>query len=530
MIKFEIKRHFGLFILICFICINHSLFADIPVNRTDFTITLTDGIVLDCSKFTPELKTPPGGFPAIIYCHGFGRTKEDEVFAASDEAQYGYYTYIYSMRGQGNSGGFSNLISTVEMNDFIQYIDYIKKEPNVNPNKIGAAGSSQGGIISFMAACNGAPLACVVSDLASPEFATSWIENGCIKMTLIWTLSYDNTIVRYSDEVSQFRGWALSDNPDDWNRLADALPRGRDFMDKVQDCKAPMLTSNTWEDKFFNTLGIINSREILKAPFRMYFGSMNGHGSALNPKEEKQHSGFVANWLSYWLRGQENMVLKANKYVYAVSVFNNGILDFTHLESPVWEPAGVNETKLFFTKSGSLAFQNNESNSSISFLNDYKGGMTLLQAVNYAFTGPDFDSHFSKSIVQFDSEPLEKETMMAGTPRADIYYSSNANICQYNFQIWEVMQDGSAYFVSGINYTDRNNTASQIRNKLMNGNSCGHLFKKGSKIRVIITNLDTRPDEKFLRTYPFVLPVLTRSENKIEIGQSYPSSIILPLK
>ena len=56
----------------------------------------------------------------------------------------------------------------------------------------------------------------------------------------------------------------------------------------------------------------------------MYFGSMNGHGSALNSKETKLHSGFVANWFTYWLMGRETLTMKANKYVYAASTFTNG--------------------------------------------------------------------------------------------------------------------------------------------------------------------------------------------------------------
>ena len=301
-------------------------------------------------------------------------------------------------------------------------------------------------------------------------------------------------------------------------------------MDKVADCKTPMLISNTWEDKYFNTLGMIKAKDLLRSPFRMYFGSMNGHGSALNPKETKLHSGFVANWFAYWLMGRETMTMKANKYIYAASTITNGSLDFIHLESPSWEPAGVNKTTLYFTKNNTLSYQNNSESSYLSIMNDFTEGITMLNAVYYAFTGPDFDAHFTKNSLNFDSEPLEKETMMAGTPEVNLYYSSNAGVCQYNFQIWEVMQDGVSYFVSSINYTDRNNSPNQINNKIIEGNSCGHIFKKGSKIRVLATNMDTRPNDAFLRTYPFVLPVLRKSENKIELGPNYPTSITLPLK
>ena len=114
------------------------------------------------------------------------------------------------MRGQGNSGGYSNLISTTEMNDLLQVIDYVKKDANTNDERIAMTGGSQGGMIPFMAACYGAKVRCIVTELASPEFASNWIGNGCVKMTFLWTLSYDNSIVRYNDEVKQYRDWAVS--------------------------------------------------------------------------------------------------------------------------------------------------------------------------------------------------------------------------------------------------------------------------------------------------------------------------------
>ena len=82
------------------------------VTRKDFTITLSDGVILDCSKFMPDMKVPKDGFPLIIYCHGYGRTKEDQVQQAIEQTKFGYYTMCYTMRGHGNSGGYSNLIST----------------------------------------------------------------------------------------------------------------------------------------------------------------------------------------------------------------------------------------------------------------------------------------------------------------------------------------------------------------------------------------------------------------------------------
>ena len=46
------------------------------VIRYDFTITLRDGVILDCLKYIPYgVTAPAGGFPTVIMCHGYGDNK-----------------------------------------------------------------------------------------------------------------------------------------------------------------------------------------------------------------------------------------------------------------------------------------------------------------------------------------------------------------------------------------------------------------------------------------------------------------------
>ena len=97
---------------------------------------------------------------------------------------------------------------------------------------------------------------------------------------------------------------------------------------------------------------------------------------------------------------------------------------------------------------------------------------------------------------------------MIGTPQIGLDYLSSATECQFNFQIYEVSGTTSK-LVTRVNYTDRKNIVNSRKNTVVNGLSHGHIFKAGNKIKIIVTNLDTAPDDvSFLGTNPNVLPDL----------------------
>ena len=114
MIKYFIR--FNLLIIIIFaVCANGELYAQnnggtsYVVKRYDFTLRMKDSVLIDCTKFIPEEKKPAEGWPVIMFCHGFSESKETEIPDAMDQAQFGYYTFTYSMRG---SGAFRGIVKS----------------------------------------------------------------------------------------------------------------------------------------------------------------------------------------------------------------------------------------------------------------------------------------------------------------------------------------------------------------------------------------------------------------------------------
>ncbi len=531
--------------VLAFIIILINIASTLTFTRVDFMLTLPDGVKLDCTKYIPNGTPPSGGWPVIIVTHGYGLSKYNEMEEAEEHATHGYYSFVYSMRGQGISDGVSNFISTIEANDLKDVVAYIKNDANTNDGRIGIHGGSQGGIIPFMSVCTGLQVKTIIPDMASPEQGSNWIENGGIKMVLLWSTSYPTNIVRYNSTVGRFRTWILSSQKDKWDSLNYYLPQNRDFLNIVGNCTIPVMVQNCWQDRFFNSLGQIKSAYIMNYDnYKMYFGTTDGHGSDYVLAEELFKEQVFSDWTDLYLKGISNNVMNENqKFTYAASKFPVGPRNSWSWErnySPTWPPAGIANTKLYFHPNGKLELAGyTGSQTDVSFVNDILDtNVTMEYLANTEFRGPLFDAKFQKRELIFETNPLTQNATMAGVPYAGIYYSSTANLCQYNMQIWEIQANGNEKLVTRINWTDRNYTANQVKEKYVNGQAHAHIFSTGSKIRVKLTNLDNVPlttasgdtTDYFLRTNPFMLPVLKRGTNKLFVNGASKSYIELPIK
>ncbi|HMQ78680.1 MAG TPA: alpha/beta fold hydrolase [Ignavibacteria bacterium] len=507
----------------------------LPVTRVDFTVTLRDGTILDALKFIPQGTPPAGGWPTVVFVHGYGDNKETLAGFAAAQAEYGYYTTTFSMRGQGHSTGLSNLISTTEAQDMIEFIDFIKQDTKsgINPNNILVMGGSQGGLVPFMACTMGMNVRTIISALAPPNFASSWIENGCIKMTLLWTVEYTPDTARYTPQVARMSDWIYASAKQYWDSLAFYLPQNRDFMTGIADNRVPLIMEGSWQDKFFNASGIMKASELnTGSTLRLYLGAVQGHGGDNSPTEDTWHMQFFNDWFYYWLFPYNGTKLPQANFDYASTQYPvNGLYwSFKHDSSKVALQNITTPYRLYFNTNNRLTTTAGTNNSRrVSIRNRVTGGLTMQEAVNEEFTGTTFTSKFKKNSVSFTSAALTSDKKWLGTPKVNLDYLSTAStFTQYNFQVLEVMPNGKEKLINRINYTDRNYTASSRRTKNFEGQAHSHIFKTGNKIKIIITNLDTHADDAwFLGTNPFVLPVLNNGYNYVYLNNN--SYIDLPL-
>ena len=96
--------------------------------------------------------TSPG--PGVVFCHGFGGTKEGTPTGLSTIlAEHGYTVLAFDYRGLGASeGGNGRIMPADQVEDAVHALEYLAQRPEVDGRRMAIYGTSFGGVVVALAA------------------------------------------------------------------------------------------------------------------------------------------------------------------------------------------------------------------------------------------------------------------------------------------------------------------------------------------------------------------------------------------
>jgi pimeloyl-ACP methyl ester carboxylesterase len=104
---------------------------------------------------------------AFLVLHGFGSNSESASVTQPTRvlSEYGYVTLRFDMRGCGRSEGeFGRVICLEQVEDLGNALDFLARDPAVDPERIGVIGSSFGGAVAVYAGGINPRIAAVISN------------------------------------------------------------------------------------------------------------------------------------------------------------------------------------------------------------------------------------------------------------------------------------------------------------------------------------------------------------------------------
>jgi len=497
-------------------------------TRSDFFIHTPSGDSLDATSFTPPALPPSKGYPALLLIHGFGADKSTRIPSCKIYAANGYFTLAYTVRGHGKSSGLSSIMSTPERQDLHTVLDYLKHLPNVDSNAIGIVGSSQGGLHGLWAAVDHLNVRAVCADAIVPQWASDMLSNGSIRRTMLLLLK--TTSVRYAPVRDTLVRYVMHD---DYDSLVLRFPVSRDVDTAVLSrSDVPRETFLKWQDHYFSPENGIAAFLNQSSPGELYVGTQ-GHFSDDDSAETYVQSDLTFRWFGRFLMHRESGILREPPVVLAYSSLpadTSGRFHWSHLRMDAYPDKSTSMLRLYFHPDSTISTHRDDRTASPFVLeNRYLDTTyTIEKGFIEGFRGAHFEKILPQSSIVFTSAPLDSSMFWVGQPEMHLYLSSRDSEFPLHAQIYEVDTAGKQYFINRINYIARHWDTRSPREIDVRGIPHAHLFSKGSRIRIILTNID-KSNRKILGSYPFVLPVFRNAGVSLLFNPKHPSSLSLPV-
>ncbi len=160
--------------------------ASVDLDYRDVTLTSADGATL------VGWYIPSQNGAAIIVLHGYNAHRGVMLEHARILARRGYGVLLYDLRAHGDSGGDQFTYGWSDVQDVAAALQFLRTQPEVDPERVGLFGFSLGGQIALRAAAQFSDIRAVIADgpglvdhrdLPPPD---TWLERWQVLQERIW--------------------------------------------------------------------------------------------------------------------------------------------------------------------------------------------------------------------------------------------------------------------------------------------------------------------------------------------------------
>ena len=123
------------------------------MNTTKTTYTRRVTVQREGTRLAADFMLPSGvsPFPCVIFVHGLrsGKDSPRNVVVAARLVESGIAAFLFDLTGHGESDIDPRDGEEAYVEDLEAVFDWVRAQPEINPERIGVAGSSLGGVIAL---------------------------------------------------------------------------------------------------------------------------------------------------------------------------------------------------------------------------------------------------------------------------------------------------------------------------------------------------------------------------------------------
>ncbi|MBF0238398.1 MAG: acyl esterase [SAR324 cluster bacterium] len=443
-----------------------------------------EGIKLAANVWMPKADPAKVRFPGIIFINSWVLEEHEYVLQARKFAQEGYVVLSYSSRGWGKSEGLVNIAGPNDMGDYKAVVDWMVQHLPVDINNIGCAGVSYGAGISLLGLAHDSIVKTAVVMSGWANLGDSiW---GANTPRLAWTrfLQETQNVFGHPEPTTDemIHNMLTHQNIDkirEW-----VMPRSAvNFLKEYNTRKPPVYFSHNLADDLFNPNGILQFYSQLTGPKRLDLNQgIHATAEAVGLLAIRNYAWNNAHdWFAYWLKGENNGIMERPPV--SIQVWNEHLLDLgitggEREEFSSWPSNRIGENLYYLTSlkqagtDGILATKaSSEVMNSTTISSGNASGITTGFPIIASILGAHIKADVKINVadinrsqaVLYTSEPLLKDTRLAGVSRVDITIEPSNTEIQLIAHLFDVYEGIASLITMGPVTLYDQTPAKQIR-------------------------------------------------------------------